>query len=298
MPTDHSVSRALPREHVMRWITWLRSIRTLLLVTLVVGASATSPTAQEPENTDRETGAEDNPFMTRFDQRAGERIFQRQCSRCHGQDATGNDETGAPDITTGRFSNASSPAGVFDVIRNGVRGTAMLPVAPTTSDENIWQLVTYIDSLSTNPSDFNLAGNASSGRQVYAGKGDCASCHMISAEGNRLGPDLSRVGERLKPDELKAALVTPGTEVDPRWWTVTVTRADGSTVEGLRMGEDTFTLRLMDEDERLWSFSKSDIRSYERYEDTNMQSYEQTLTAGEIDDLVAYLFTLRKERTQ
>ena len=61
------------------------------------------------------------------------------------------------------------------------------------------------------------------------------------------------------------------------------------------MGEDTFTLRLMDQDENLWSFLKSEIRSYERNEESTMPSYEQTLTAGEIDDLVAYLFSLRKD---
>ena len=282
----------------MRWITWFQWTKTLLLGALMVGVWAAGPVAQEPEVTDPAGTGEDNPFTTRFDQRLGERIFQRQCSRCHGQDALGNDETGAPDLTTGRFANASSTAGVFDVIRNGVRGTAMLPVEPSTPDEEIWQLVTYIDSLSTSPADFDLAGNAPSGRQIYAGKGDCASCHMINSDGNRLGPDLSRVGERRRPSELKSDLVMPNAEVNPRWWTVRVTRADGSAVEGLRMGEDTFTLRLMDQDENLWSFLKSEIRSHERNEESTMPSYEQTLTAGEIDDLVAYLFSLRKERTQ
>ena len=282
----------------MRWITWFRWTRTLLLGTLVAGIWAAGPVAQEPEVTDRAGATEENPFTTRFDQRAGQRIFERQCSRCHGQDARGNDEAGGADLTTGRFANASSPAGVFNVIRNGVDGTAMLPVDPSTPDENIWQLVTYLDSLNTSPADVDLAGSAPSGRQIYAGKGDCASCHMINSDGNRLGPDLSRVGETRTPDELQSDLLTPQADVNPRWWTVKVTRADGSTVEGFRMGEDTFTLRLMDQDENLWSFLKNDIRSYERVEDSTMPSYEQTLTAGEIDDLVAYLFSLRKERTQ
>ena len=282
----------------MRWITRFQWTKTVLLGAVMVGSWTVGPVAQEPEVTDGAGIVEENPFTTRFDQRLGERIFLRQCSRCHGQDARGNDETGAPDLTTGRFANASSPTGVFNVIRNGVSGTAMLPVAPSTPDEEIWQLVTYIDSLSTGPLDFDLAGNAPSGRQIYAGKGDCATCHMINSDGNRLGPDLSRVGERRRPSELEADLVTPNAEVDPRWWTVRVTRTDGSAVEGLRMGEDTFTLRLMDQDESLWSFLKSEIRSYERNEESTMPSYEQTLTAGEIDDLVAYLFSLRKERTR
>jgi putative heme-binding domain-containing protein len=95
-----------------------------------------------------------------------------------------------------------------------------------------------------------------------------------------------------------ADLVSPEDEVEPRWWTVTVTQADGTVVEGLRMDEDTFTIRLMDQDERLWAFSKTDIRSYDRMENSTMPNYEETLTAGEIDDLVAYLFSLRKESSQ
>ena len=282
----------------MRWTSWFDSTKALLLTAAICAVGVTGLWAQEPEVTDRGDAANENPYITRFDVRMGERLFLGQCSRCHGLDARGNDETGAPDLTTGRFANASSPAGVFAVIRNGVDGTAMIPITPSTPDENIWQLVTYVDSLNTSPADVSLPGTATTGRQVYAGKGDCASCHMINADGNRLGPDLSRVGERRTPAELMADLVSPEDEVEPRWWTVTVTQADGTVVEGFRMDEDTFTIRLMDQDERLWSFSKNDIRSYERMESSTMPNYEETLTAGEIDDLVAYLFSLRKESSQ
>ena len=114
-------------------------------------------------------------------------------------------------------------------------------------------------------------------------------------DGGRRGPDLSRVRNRRDPDELTSALLTPDEDVTPRWWTVRVTREDGSVIEGLRMNEDTFTLRLMDEQENLWSFSKGRIRSYERIETSTMPSAEGTLTASEVDDLVAYLFSLRRE---
>ena len=118
---------------------------------------------------------------------------------------------------------------------------------------------------------------------------------MVNGEGGRLGPDLSRVGERRDPDELRTDLVDPNDDVVPRWWTIRVTQQDGSVVEGLRVNEDTFSLRIIDQDENLWSFSKGQIRSFERIEDSTMPGYEQTLTANEVDDLVAYLFSLRKE---
>ena len=268
----------------MRWNTRSRWAAPFLLAVLVAGPWAEHAAAQDAGNL----------YDTGVDRRLGERYFQRQCSRCHGQDATGNDETGAPDLT-GRLSNASTSAGIFAIIREGIPGTAMLPISAETPDPNIWQLVTYIESLSTDPANIDLPGSASSGQQVYNGKGNCASCHMISGSGARLGPELSRVGERRDPDELKMDLTDPQEDVAPRWWTMRVTRQDGSVVEGLRMNEDTFTLRIIDDNEDLWSFTKKDIRSYERVQDSTMPNYGQTLTASEVDDLVAYLFSLRKE---
>ena len=258
-------------------------------VVLLLGALAAGPWVQSAAAQDA-----GNPYDTGVDRRLGERYFQRQCSRCHGQDATGNDETGAPDLT-GTLSNASTSAAIFRVIREGIPGTAMLPITADAPDARVWQLVTYIESLSTDATNIDLPGSVRAGRQVYMGKGNCAGCHMLNGEGGRQGPDLSRVGERRDPDELAADLTNPNDEVDPRWWTVKVTRQDGSVVEGLRMNEDTFTLRVIDADGNLWSFSKSQISAYERNESSTMPSYEQTLTASEVDDLVAYLFSLRKE---
>ena len=276
----------------MRWNTF-RWAGVLLLGILGFGTWPQAPAAQAPAL----NGNAENPFTTGFDVRNGGRLFLRQCSRCHGQDAKGSDETGAPDLTTGRFANAITPAGVFNVIRNGVDGTAMVPISPTSSDESVWQLVAYINSIGATL-DIELPGNPSAGRQVYEGKGACARCHMENGKGRRLGPDLSRVGERRSPGELASDLVDPNEDVDPRWWTLNVTRADGSEIEGFRMGEDTFSLRLMDQDENLWSFEKDEIRSFERTEASTMPSYDQTLTSGEMDDLIAYLFSLRKETSQ
>ena len=269
----------------MRTSLLLGLAQTVLIAALVVTGGTAAPVAQETEN----------PFMTSVDVRMGSRLFRQQCGRCHGRDATGNDETGAPDLTTGTYQNASSDAGLFKVIRDGIDNTAMIGINPNASEQTVWQIVAYLDSLSVDPADIDLPGSAAAGQQVFDGRGNCSNCHMVDGEGGRLGPDLSRVGERRDPDELKTDLVDPNDEVNPRWWTMKVTRQDGSVVEGLRMNEDTFTLRIMDDDENLWSFLKSQVRSSERIETSTMPSAEGTVTASEVDDLVAYLFSLRKE---
>ncbi len=261
------------------------AVRTALIGGLLIVGGTAAPAA-----------AQENPLTTSVDLRMGRRVFLSQCGRCHGLDGTGGGETGAPDLTTGTFATASTDAGLFNVIREGIDGTAMMGISPQAPDQTVWQIITYIHSLNLDPADYDLPGSPSAGRQVFDGKGNCASCHMVGGEGGRLGPDLSVVANRRDPDELKADLLDPNEEVAPRWWTLRVTQHDGTVVEGLRMNEDTFTLSMMDEDENLWHFSKSQISGSDRITTSSMPSYENTLTTGEVDDLVAYLFSLRKER--
>ena len=236
-----------------------------------------------------------NLYNTAVDIRLGQRYFERQCSRCHGFDAKGNDETGAPDLT-GTLRRASNEVGIFNVIRNGVPGTAMLPVDAGVPDPTVWQLVAYIGSLRYDPASVELAGDASRGESLFTGKGDCDSCHMVNGRGGRLGPDLSRVGENRTPEDLMADLINPDENVAPRWWRLRVTDEGGEVREGFRMNEDSFSLRIMDESDNLWSYPKNRIQSYERIETSTMPGYSQLLSDSELDDLVAYLFNLRREQ--
>ena len=266
----------------MRRVFFVGLIQAALVAALVVVAGPAAPAE-----------AQENPYETLIDVRMGERVFRAQCGRCHGRDGRGNDETGAPDLTTGQFSRVSSDAGMFDVIRDGIDGTAMIGISPRASDQSVWQIVSYINSLNLDPADYDLPGDAGRGEQVYAGA-NCSTCHMVRGEGGRTGPDLSTVGSRLDPDEITTSLSDPDAEVAPRWWTMRINRADGSTIEGLRTNEDTFTVRIMDNDENLWSFMKSEVRSLEQIKTSTMPAAEG-LNASEMDDLVAYLFSLRRE---
>ena len=235
-----------------------------------------------------------NLYDTLVDIRLGERYFERQCGRCHGFDATGNDEAGGPDLT-GRLARASTDVAIFNVIRDGIPGTAMLPVPEDVPDSQVWQLVAFIDSLRYDPGSVELAGDAEAGSELFWNGSDCADCHMVSGRGARFGPDLSRIGENRSPDDLLADMINPQEDVAPRWWRLRITGPDGVTREGYRMSEDSFSLRIMDDDENLWAFHKDDLQSYERIEESTMPSYDQSLSESELDDLVAYLFSLRPQ---
>ena len=271
----------------MSWTARCRVPAVLLSTALVLGGWVADVAAQDTEN----------PYTSRIDVRGGRRLFRAQCSTCHGLNGTGGEEGAGPDLTLGRFRHASTDAGLYRVIRDGVDGTAMIGVGGDATDQSVWQLVTYLRTLGAEArATTDLAGSLEAGQQLFAGKGDCARCHIVNGQGGRLGPDLSNVGRRRDPDELAADLRDPGAEVDPRWWTMRVTRRDGSVIEGLRMDEDTFSFRIMDAEENLRAFSKYGDSSYERIQTSTMPGYAQSLTSQEVDDLVAFLFSLRTER--
>lgn len=255
-----------------------------VLLTALVGLAPGDAFAQDTEN----------PYTSRIDVRTGRRLFQAQCSNCHGLNAAGGNENTGPDLTTGRFRHADSDAGLFRVIRDGVRSTSMLGLGADADDQSVWQLVTYLRSLDPTAGE-TPTGSVAAGRQLFEGKGACRSCHMVNGQGERLGPDLSRIGDQRGLQDLRTDLVQPDAEVAPRWWTMKVSGPGGQVFEGLRMDEDTFSFRIMDSDEQLRAFSKYGDWTYERLQRSTMPSYAATLTADERNDLTAYLFSLRSE---
>jgi hypothetical protein len=71
-----------------------------------------------------------------------------------------------------------------------------------------------------------------------------------------------------------------------------VTR-DGKVITGRRLNEDTYTVQLIDEQERLVSLVKANLREYGLVRGTAMPSYRDKLTSTELADLLAYLLSLK-----
>jgi mono/diheme cytochrome c family protein len=74
---------------------------------------------------------------------------------------------------------------------------------------------------------------------------------------------------------------------------ITIATNDGRTIKGRRFDEDTFSVRLIDNQDQLLSISKSEIRRYDIGQKSDMPSYREKLTDDDIADLLAYLVSLR-----
>jgi putative heme-binding domain-containing protein len=154
-------------------------------------------------------------------------------------------------------------------------------------------LVAYVRSLGRT-AVVELPGDAARGKTIYQSKGACASCHIIHGEGGSLGPELSEIGASRTPEYLRNALLKPGADVPAAYLVVSVGTRDGKTIRGMRITEDTFTLQMRDSANRTYSFRKADLASYRKeFNQSLMPSFENKFTAAELDDLIAWLASLR-----
>lgn len=138
-----------------------------------------------------------------------------------------------------------------------------------------------------------LPGNPAAGKTLFDGAGNCLSCHRVGARGSVLGPDLSNIGARLAPSALKQALVAPSQKIPPGDQLYEVTTRSGKTVRGKLLNQDPFSLQMFDYQGQLVAFSRSEVREGHFVDPPAMPSYQGKLTSSQLDDLTAYLASLR-----
>ncbi len=232
----------------------------------------------------------------------GRRLFESQCSRCHGVGGGGGV---APALNRARLRRAPDDAALVQVILAGVPGTAMMGFWNLSNDE-AQQVAAYVRFLGRRLPE-PLPGDPARGRALYEGAGRCGTCHILDGRGAGWAPDLSDAGQRLSAAQLSQSLVEPGAAQPinplpsvhgpyPQYLAVEVTTAGGRTVRGTRVSEDDFTLVLREPDGRLRSLDKLTLRRIRKLPGQSpMPSYATTFSPAELDDLVAYLASRRGE---
>jgi PQQ-dependent dehydrogenase (methanol/ethanol family) len=212
----------------------------------------------------------------------GHKLFQKNCAACHGMEAKGGRGS---DLTTGHWKWGSSDADILRNILTGISGTQM-PAFPMPEDEGR-AIVAWLRSLRSAGPEEQVTGDAQAGRALFFGSAACSRCHIFGGQGGRLGPDLSRIGEEKHVAELKEAIVTPDQSLRDGYHTAEVRTAEGKTIRGVIKNEDTFSLQMMDEHEKLYLFSKADLKEVNHTQHSLMPAAK--LSAADLDNLIAFL---------
>jgi putative heme-binding domain-containing protein len=186
----------------------------------------------------------------------------------------------------------------------------MPAIAPETiADEPLRALADYVLGLRTGTRDA-ASGRLARGAELFRSKGKCLTCHRVNGEGSASGPDLSDIGSVRESQWLRQAVTDPEAAIYDSFggyrWTIFIpdnyllvearTRS-GERITGGRLNEDAFSIQIRDGEGRIRSLLKSELSEIQkRWGKSPMPSYRDTFTAGELDDLVAYLASLRGNR--
>jgi putative heme-binding domain-containing protein len=258
-----------------------RSIVIALVCTAAAGAFGWPARAQGP--------VPDHPGQyAQSDIVYGAQLYAAQCATCHGSNG---DQVGGVNLRSGQIRRGTTDAELMRLLRTGIPGAGMPSFKFVQAEE--LAIVAYVRNMNSIDAGSVKIGNASRGRAVFEGKGDCLRCHAVNDKGSVAAPDLTDIGVTRAPSMLERHLTDPSSQMMPINRPVRAVMKDGKTVTGRRLNEDTYSIQLMDESGHLRSLLKTDVKQLEVLATSRMPSYKDKLSTDELSDLVAYLLTLK-----
>lgn len=128
----------------------------------------------------------------------------------------------------------------------------------------------------------------------YSNSTQCVRCHMVGTRGNRVGPELTTIAQRITREQMLEALVAPAARIAPGFGRITVVLNNGERIEGSFDAETKTTMTITAADKK-HEIKRADVASIETGGISPMPPMGLALTKEELRDLVAYLATLKKE---
>jgi len=221
---------------------------------------------------------------------AGGRVFEGHCALCHGIDGRGGR---GPGLNRPDLSHAPDDERLKSVIEDGI--SPEMPATWFLTPAELANLMAYVRSLGKVAPE-PLRGDPARGAGIYASSG-CAACHILGGQGTGFGPELTNVGARRSGAHLAEVLRAPASRLPENFVWVEAVTAANQAIRGIRVNEDAFTIQIKDPAGQFHSLRKQALVELRKMRgETPMPSYEQTLQPSELEDLVAYLASLRGKK--
>jgi putative heme-binding domain-containing protein len=245
-----------------------------------------------------------NPFAGNTQAIAqGEQLYNQNCTACHGVNG-GAGEIG-PEIIhnlSGSLRGELNDNQILEVIRNGTPRTAMPAWKGKLSEDGILKIGAFLHSLRGTALDNPLPGNVIKGEQIFWGKGQCGSCHMVAGRGGLRGPDLTNIAAMRKSNSIIDALTKANHRIYgdggvhlsalppmDTYDAVHIVLRDGKTVDGVLLNQDSYALQLLGDDDQLYLLDRERIKETVTKPPIMPTDYDKRLTPEEFRDLMAFL---------
>jgi len=233
----------------------------------------------------------------------GEQLYNQNCTACHGING-GAGEIG-PEIVhnlSGSLRGELDDNQILDVIRNGTPRTAMPAWKNRISEDDILKIGAFLHSLRGTALDNPLPGDVANGQEIYWGKGQCGSCHMLGGRGGLRGPDLTNIAAVRKSNSIIDALTKQNhriygdggvhlSSLPPMdtYDAVQITLNDSRILDGVLLNQDGYSLQLMGNDDQLYLLERAQVKNIVTKAPIMPTDYDKRLAPKEFADLMAFL---------
>ena len=139
------------------------------------------------------------------------------------------------------------------------------------------------------------AGDPSAGQRIFFGTkvGTCAKCHTIDGRGSAVGPDLSKIRQRVASEGVQWLLETilqPSKQMAPQYTPWQIVTTNGKTLIGLPRRKGGSAEAYLGIDGKEFLVKKPNIESHREMPTSIMpEGLLQELTVQELNDLFAFI---------
>lgn len=134
----------------------------------------------------------------------------------------------------------------------------------------------------------NQTGNSKKGAEIF--KNQCISCHKLGTEGINIGPDLSKIHEKLDKTGLFEAINYPSSSIVFGFESYAISTKNGNSFYGFILSENENTLTLKDLAGKSVTIAQNQIRIKIKDRKSIMPSIQTSgLKADEVSDLLEFL---------
>ena len=148
----------------------------------------------------------------------GQELYEAYCIVCHGGIGEGQ-AMGKSLVDT--QANRMSDEDLLAVITDGRAGTGMAAWGNSFSDEEIFDIATYVRVLQGKPG-LSLGNEESgpsddpmviAGETLFNNKAGCVTCHTYNEQGGSVGPALDGLSARMEDSAIERALLNPSADI-------------------------------------------------------------------------------------